>query len=500
MSILASIQNLIGKIAGHLGFSQMFSPSANTVLSKDVIKALTEAPYGFTPNEIEDVRFWWREGIDALHRAESDPIFGIGEQIDAEVVSNHGDFGDPERVLQFAQAAEDTQGDHRARVRRCIAVGLANTDKDFGVLRGRVLLTKLAGRGAPAAWAYVQANAGNVWTNWVLPLLRLELAVVAGMFGLWAVTFGAIIVGWFCAESRGMYGLGYLLVLLGVLNTLFTFTIPVQIVDGTLTVIGAPMKALKQVMREAGIKEEEQPGPKEIRWGLHMIYFFRWRAVLGVLIASGVNHILMGTFGVHPEVWWLTFGSLVVGIAVAVILQQEGRATDRAAKAYYRASRIGLTAIYPLLVLWTIWRLGVHGDLSPDGTWLVRTGLEVARVPLRYTLFQSVTTGMVVASALGAILALAFRKWAPAAALGLAAVVLSGMVSISVGAHPPTPAPAPISAWEDPSQSPLHNGDIAGPTPATAAPTTATTSPPDTAASSDARRARAKALRERARK
>jgi len=100
--------------------------------------------------------------------------------------------------------------------------------------------------------------------------------------------------------------------------------------------------------------------------------------------------------------------------------------------------------LFPVLAIVTISRLGIHGDLSPDGTWLVRTGMEVARQPLRYSLFQSVTATMAVATALGAVLALAFKKWGPAAGLVLAAVVASGVNSCSTHYSPPKPAPAPV--------------------------------------------------------
>ena len=91
-------------------------------------------------------------------------------------------------------------------------------------------------------------------------------------------------------------------------------------------------------MEMVGVKE--RPGAEELVGGLHMLYLFRWRAVLGVLIACAQPRPL-GIFGPAPEIWWLTFGYSCWGWDRRRCSKQETRTDNPAAKSYYRWSRIG---------------------------------------------------------------------------------------------------------------------------------------------------------------
>ncbi|MEK7392720.1 MAG: hypothetical protein AAB214_09155, partial [Fibrobacterota bacterium] len=134
------------------------SPTNNGApISKTVINKLRAQP-GATENDVQNVLFWFREGMVALSRAVEDPRFTVAEQVDAEIAFNHGDYSDAAKATLFADAAREAV-DYEDRVRRCIAVGLAVTGRDYGALRARIAAMKMGGNWTAAARRAVAANA-----------------------------------------------------------------------------------------------------------------------------------------------------------------------------------------------------------------------------------------------------------------------------------------------------------------------------------------------------
>lgn len=432
-----------GKVDGATGHN------VSTAIVEELIKL-----QGGNVDDANNTLAWLIRGLMLNYFIARDTSRTASERADAEIAFNHVDLSSAGSVYFIAQAASGgtTDEDIAARSR---AAALANTKADHQALRFRLTAFGVLGRFISSIDSAFTANGENIARNWVAPLVVILLVAFSSLELLWGITFTGCVFGFLVSISIGSIGGAWICAIFATLVTVFLFTPAVQLLGAFFGALKRTVGFVPDLIRtifpgEFGRSLSETT----VTWERHMNGEFRWRALVGIMAGSALNHTLIEVFGPHPSFTLIVFGTLGMGIATAVILVLEKLTYDdsnsehaKTVRSYFKWSRFGLFGSFLFMCFFVLAKLALRGELEvAEGQWIVLNGLQLPLEIGAYSLNQVFLGAATMLCGVGMVLAVIPGLF-KGTGMGMRAVAFvlllvcglatSGMFNYSVRRNPP---------------------------------------------------------------